>query len=397
MNLEIGDILSRAWRITWRHKALWLLGFLVALPGGTGNGVSAGSRFQARGDGAGLAGGDGLGSGLGRLGQGLPEGLRTYLEQLVREFTTLRQSVLLTDRPWLLPVVVLLVIAALFLLWLLLAMIGLVARTGLVRSIDAIDAGAPAPSLRQAWRLGWSTRSVRLLLAEILMGLLSLILILPVIALAVLVGIVVGVDAMGPGSDGSNLWAILAAVAVVLGGVLLVAVMSGVLNVLRQLWTREIIVADAPIGAAVASAVATMRRHPGGLLRCWLALLLVGLAIGLASLPISLVMAVSFAGMGLGLGAMIKVLLGGLLGAFSGLISLVTGLVFSAFLFSLPLAAFQGLIAVFTTSAWTLAWRRLRGDGPPPPKDEGAPTGADVRDQAPATVAPDPPETDRPA
>lgn len=36
MNLDIGATLSRAWKLTWENKALWLLGILAALGGGGG-------------------------------------------------------------------------------------------------------------------------------------------------------------------------------------------------------------------------------------------------------------------------------------------------------------------------------------------------------------------------
>ena len=77
--------------------------------------------------------------------------------------------------------IILLLLATLLLVWLLVGLAGLVARVGLVRGIDRIDAGADAPNLRQAWGLGWSARTLRLLLAEVLMGILSLILILSLI------------------------------------------------------------------------------------------------------------------------------------------------------------------------------------------------------------------------
>lgn len=362
MKLDIGDILSRSWRITWRHKTLWLLGFLVALPGSCSSGFNASDRFQGRGDGPRMPdGADGLGRGMDDLTRSLPAGLREYLSQLMNEVTSLRQSEILVDRPLLLPGIILLLLATLLLVWLLVGLAGLVARVGLVRGIDRIDAGADAPNLRQAWGLGWSARTLRLLLAEVLMGILSLILILPVILMAVLPLILV--VPMQAEADSPELLPILAGVGILLAGVFLILLLASLLQALRQLWTREIVIADTPIGAAVSQALATMRRQPGSIFLFWLALLLVGMGVFLALLPVSLVMALLFAGLGLGLGALLKAVLGGLLGAFGGLISLLLGLALSGAIFGLPLAAFEGLYAVFTTSAWTLAWRRLRGDG----------------------------------
>ena len=365
MKLNVADVLARAWRISWRHKALWLLGFLVALPGGCSGGSNVAGRFQGRGDAGALAPGlDDLGGRLEDFGRQLPPGLRDYLGQLFRELSVLGQRQALTERPMAIVGLVLLLLAGLLLVWLVLALVGLVARVGLVRSIDRIDGDGEAPGLRQAWRLGWTTRTLRLLLAEFLMALLSLLLMMPVLVLAIL-ALVIGIVANGNGGGGLVILGLLAGIGIFVLGLFLLLVLGALLNLFRELWSRDIIIEDAPIGSAVAEAVATLRRHPGDLFRLWLALLLVGLGVGLALLPLTVVLGLLGLGLGLGLGAIILALLGSLLGSFGALISLLLGLTLSAFLFGLPLAVAQGLYQVFRSSAWTLAWRRLRDDTTP--------------------------------
>lgn len=377
MKLDVSDLLARSWRISWRHKALWLLGFLVALPGGCSGGSNFAGRFQSRGDAADLPRNlEDLGGGLEGLTRQLPAGLRDYLAQLLRELATLRQSNVFTDRPMVWVGLALLLLAGLFLVWLVLALVGLVARVGLVRSIDRIDAGDEAPTLREAWRLGWSVRTLRLLLAEFLMALLALLLILPVLVLAIL-PFILGIVANSDGGGGLAILGLLAGIGIFVMGIFLFMVLAALLNVFRELWGRDIMIADAPIGSAVAEGLATMRRHPGDIFRLWLALLLVGIGVGLALLPLTLLLALLAIGLGLGLGALILALFGGLLGGFGALISLLLGLALSATVFGLPLAVVQGLYQVFGTSAWTLAWRRLRGELPPPTyeapsRDDGA-------------------------
>jgi len=46
--VEYTKILGRAWRITWRHKALWLFGFLLALTSGGGGGGGGGTGSGAQ-------------------------------------------------------------------------------------------------------------------------------------------------------------------------------------------------------------------------------------------------------------------------------------------------------------------------------------------------------------
>jgi len=40
--MDYGAILSRAWKITWNHKILWVFGFLAGLASGGGGGGNAG-------------------------------------------------------------------------------------------------------------------------------------------------------------------------------------------------------------------------------------------------------------------------------------------------------------------------------------------------------------------
>ncbi len=47
MNLNFGDILSRAWKITWGNKILWVFGVLALLGQGGGGGGNQGVSFDA--------------------------------------------------------------------------------------------------------------------------------------------------------------------------------------------------------------------------------------------------------------------------------------------------------------------------------------------------------------
>ena len=45
--MDYGKVLGRAWEITWRWKALWILGFLAGL--GSGKGGSPNVNYQTGG------------------------------------------------------------------------------------------------------------------------------------------------------------------------------------------------------------------------------------------------------------------------------------------------------------------------------------------------------------
>lgn len=52
MNFNFGDILTRAWNITWKHRALWLFGILASCGTG-GSGFSSSSNFGSGGQNSG--------------------------------------------------------------------------------------------------------------------------------------------------------------------------------------------------------------------------------------------------------------------------------------------------------------------------------------------------------
>ena len=44
--MEYGKVLERAWNATWRHKILWLFGFLASLPSRPGNSAQGGIQYR---------------------------------------------------------------------------------------------------------------------------------------------------------------------------------------------------------------------------------------------------------------------------------------------------------------------------------------------------------------
>jgi hypothetical protein len=46
MTLDFGGVLSRAWKVVWNNKILWLFGILSAMMGGQANGSNSNFRFD---------------------------------------------------------------------------------------------------------------------------------------------------------------------------------------------------------------------------------------------------------------------------------------------------------------------------------------------------------------
>lgn len=131
-NLDLGEIITKSWKITWKFKVLWIFGIL------SGCVSSNRSNFNFN------SGNSGGGGGNGNNGTGqLPNFLRQFQnlnpEQAVREF--LGQYL----------VIIIGVILLLCVLWLLFYFLGLVGRIGLIKGAGKADAGAESLSFGELW------------------------------------------------------------------------------------------------------------------------------------------------------------------------------------------------------------------------------------------------------
>ncbi|NJN96774.1 MAG: hypothetical protein HC875_23020 [Anaerolineales bacterium] len=132
------NILKRAFTITWRYRALWIFGFLLALCGGGGNG---GGNFNFPSSG-----------GEGDFG----------------DFEGLPSSVPEID-----PNLIITLIVAFVCLILLISVVGVmvqyVTRTALIGMVRQVEDTAAA-TVRDGWRFGWSKRAWRIFLLNLLVG-----------------------------------------------------------------------------------------------------------------------------------------------------------------------------------------------------------------------------------
>lgn len=133
--MDYGNILTRAWKITWNNKILWLFGFLAGL----GGGFNFRFNFSVRG---------GAGGG--------PTPLPPEIERLVRQF----------DRPEIAAILIA-VACVLILVALALFVLSIIARGGLVGGIRLADDDSKV-TFGEAWSTGlryfWRTLGITLLL-----------------------------------------------------------------------------------------------------------------------------------------------------------------------------------------------------------------------------------------
>lgn len=117
--MKYGDIIKRAWTITWRYKALWVLGIFAGVSGCQGGGGS---------------GGGGGNTGFDQPGGAGPD----FLSQDFQRFIGIA-------------IVLGIALVAIGLIWFILS---LAAEAGLVYAVNEIER-RKEPRLGDAWRVGW--------------------------------------------------------------------------------------------------------------------------------------------------------------------------------------------------------------------------------------------------
>ena len=313
--IDLGYVLRRAWEITWRHKALWLFGFLVSL--GT---VSA--RF---------------GTSSGRW------------ESVTRELPPEMQRGLadFLSSPYFTIVIVILILLGIA-LSVGFALLGALARATLVDQVRAVE-DVGVVTLRSGWEAGrrhlWMVFGIRLLLGLPAI-VVTMIGVLPVVGMALLVAGQDRLAVLVPGVFAMEF----ALFTCLVPAICLAVLLSVPLSLLRRLAVRACVLEERGVRESVSCAWSMLREHLGSLALVWLILLCVGIGVMIVVfLPLVLVM---MASMAISLLAVF----------FSPLVSiglmLMIGL--SAWLLG---AVVNSVVETFSSAVWTLTYRELTGLG----------------------------------
>ncbi len=323
-------ILKRAWEITWRYRALWVFGVILALT--TGN--------------AGGGGGNGGG------GPGYRFGGEDFLgpggELPIPEIPAQVVSILIAVGVGLACVIVLLSIAALVARY--------VAETALIRMVDDYEETGEKRSVRQGFRIGWSRTALRLFLIDLLI----------VLPLA-LVSILLFLLAFAP----LLLWTTENTVAGVVGTVatiglfflilFLVIIVAAVVSLLMHFFRRACALEELGVIESLRQGYEIVRRHLKDVVIMWLIMIGVGLALIIVMIPVMLLLVIA----GVMMGGLPALLVGGLASlAFKGAVPWILGGAVGVPIFilvvTLPALFLGGLVEVFKSSVWTLTYRELR-------------------------------------
>ncbi|MGC8779777.1 MAG: DUF7544 domain-containing protein [Anaerolineae bacterium] len=310
------DLLKHAYQITVRYRVLWLFGILLALTSGSGGNVP---QWRT----GGRRGADLPIPGLDRLGLGH------------------------VDWQALAPIIVA-GCCVLFILTIISIIVNYVARVALYRSVDQIEATASAPTWREGVRLGWSNRTFRLFLLDLIVWLPFAIVALLLLALGAAPLLLLLID--DPVAKALGVAATVGLEIVIIVALIVVGVILGVFG---QFWSREIGLADRSIGQALATGYALARRRLKDVTVLWLLLFALGLGYGLVFLVILVVVLILAAAVGGGIGLAIHALTGSVGWA------VAVGLPFFLVILLVPTVFIQGLWLVFESTAWTLAYREV--------------------------------------
>jgi len=302
--MDFGGIIRRAWRVSWQHKSLWILGLFAGATGTSYGGGWSGSNYRF--DSQDLSRWDSV--------SGLPSDVSAWVQDWV---------------PVLIAAGVMLLLLGL--LWLLLSF---AAQAGLVWEVNAAEEGRPV-SASEGWRVGfhyWGR-----------VFLVGLVLMLPIMLLALVFAIGVALAVIVPFVQHASLaWmGVAGLVAASLLAIPVFLALGFVLGNMYVLAIRYLAIENRPAMDAVRASWYALRRRLKDVFLMWLITLGLGIAFGF-------VVAIPAAMLAVGIGVTAAVGVWPIAGAL-GVVLLVVVFVL--------MAAWN----TFTSAMWTIFFRRLTG------------------------------------
>jgi len=294
--MDIAAIFKRAWEITWKHKGLWVLGFLANCSGGGSQGSSNISRIPEY-----------------KIGGGeFPEIERWF------------QSV--PDETWI--IIGIAVVCGLLLLALLFWVLAAIGNGGLIAGFQMAETGESV-TLGSAFQQGISY-FWKLLVIQLIIGLASLL----VFGSGIIGGVLFSILTLGLG------------LICLIPLICLLIPLGFAISIYTLLTQIALIVEELDIGAAFRRAWEIFRSNPGQII-------LMGLILGVGGFVVGLILAIPFFLMVLPFVA--GLVMGTDTSSLTGLTMTMIGI-----LLYLPVLLIAGAIMrTFITGSWTLTYRDL--------------------------------------
>lgn len=300
--MDYGKILSRALEITWKHKSLWLFGFLSVMFGGGGGRPNFSYNLNS-----------------------------TDIERFTRGHPELIKVPKTTGAwPEIGPLLFLLLIPLVILLALVAIVVSNLAQAALIGMVTEVEDGNET-SVRNGFRIGWS-RWLVLFGISLVVGLAGLFYVLITGGISFLPAIMAFIG------KSETLGIVLLIVGFLFFLILLLPFIP--VGIIVQLAFRQAVAGKGGVFASLGHGYHLFRANLGRTMLFWLVMVVVGMVVGF-------VFAVIF----------IFLLAPLVLSAFLT-VWLAVVLAIPVFIITLFLG---GLVQVFTSTAWTLAWRELQG------------------------------------
>jgi hypothetical protein len=307
MNFNYGEVLTRAWQITWKHKILWVFGILASCGrgGGGGNGGGSNSGYDVS------------------SGQS-PD----FPPQVLRWFQTIEEN---------LTTILVVMVAVICIIWIVTIFLSTIGKIGLIRGTVQADGGAEklifgelfSGSMPYFWRM---------------FGL-SLILSLPVFIIAIAIAVVVAGGLVASGGEENALFAMMGMIPVLIGCICLLIPVMFVLGMVFRQAENAVVLEELSVMPAIARGWEVFKKNLVTIIVMAIILAVIGFVAGLViAVPIILIVVPAALAFALGDGQS------------------TTPLILMAVCFCLfiPVAwLVQGIITAYSESAWTLTYLHL--------------------------------------
>ena len=309
MNFDFGEVIAKAWKITWKHKVLWIFGILAGCNRGSGGNFN--NSYSGN--------GSGTGSGPGSIPNLPPD--------VMRAFDQVEQN--------LIPIIAI-TVAVLCIFWLVAFFLGTIGKVGLIRGAAQADGGAEKLAFGKLW-------SESLPYFWRMFGL-SLLVTIPVLFI-VLVPLGVGIYFLVTASESASPEMALGIIPLFLGCLCLLVPVMWVIGMIVRQAENAIVLEDLGILAAVTRGWEVFKANLVPIILMTILLAVIGFAIGIArAIPVLAVV----------LPAMFTFILGE---AESWTPLIIAGACLVAYIPVSMLA--NGILITYTESAWTLTYLRL--------------------------------------
>jgi hypothetical protein len=238
-----------------------------------------------------------------------------------------------------------------------------VGQAALIRMVDVADGSEMRLKVRQGFRLGFSRTAWQLLLIDLVIHVPIAVILAVALAIAIAPLFVLATGSPAAAAIG----ALTTVVLLILFGLATIAI-TAMVSIVRPLVQRACAVDGLSVGLSLRQGVALAKASSGEVMLLWLTGIGIRLAWMFASIPAMVFVApvaAAFLAVGILAGSLPAALVGGVLTAFyqgatPWVIGAIVGMPLVILAALAPLVFLGGLVEVFRSALWTLAYRELR-------------------------------------